>query len=244
MILPGLEKFRQVGGLNQRVSPVHRFDPDIAVDFGLHHVLGHVQEMPGLETAYGNRQIGMDTGFRHAAVAVQPAVDIHRDHTGAAPVDCFDGFPCRTPDFAMKAGTEKAVHDGAVFRQVQGSVPGQGRDAGFFAQAVIICAVFGKLFGKQDQDTGDFCVMQQLRDDVSVSCVVAAAAEDGHRRLPVHAAEDGLAGPEHQLPARGSGGDGCRVAIPHVLHRQDPDHDTVLFSFKALIAGLLRTGSG
>ena len=71
--------------------------------------------MSGLEVSDGDRQVGADAQFRHAAVSVQPAVDIHRDHISAAAVDCFNSLPGRAPDFAPETGAEQAVGDSFVF---------------------------------------------------------------------------------------------------------------------------------
>ena len=193
--------------------------------------------MSRLEVSDGNRQIGADAQFRHAAVPVQAAVDIHRDHVSAALVDSFNRFPGRAPDLAPETGAEQAVGDGFVFCQIYSRVPQQGWNAGLPAQIVIIGSVFRKLFGKQDKVAGNARVPEQLRDHIPVPGIVAAAAENAYRRLPFHAFKDALPCPEHQLPARGSRGDCRGVALPHIIHRQNPDHDTVLFSVQGFVPG-------
>ena len=180
--------------------------------------------MPGLEIADGNGQVGADAQIRQAAVPVQTAVDVDGDHISAAAVDGFNDLPGRAPDFSPETGAEEAVRNGAVTGKVCSAFPQPDRGAGFFALGEIIRAVFGKLFGQQDQLTGDPGFMQQQGDHIAVSGVVSAAAEDGHRRLPFGAVKDAPAGPEHQLPARSSGGNRCRVAFAHILHRNHSDH--------------------
>ena len=111
--------------------------------------------MAGLEIADGDCQVGTDAQVPQAAVPVQSAVDVHGDHISAAAVDGFNGFPGRPPDLSPEAGAEEAVRDGAVSGKVHSAFPQPDRDTGCFALGEIIRAVFGELFGKQDQFAGD-----------------------------------------------------------------------------------------